>query len=230
MRLRSWVSVSSGVVLSIGLVAAGCANSDGSGDLGNANGSDPSGNSAVGTGATNGSSGAVGTSAGVDGGPGADGASGGTSGLDAAADGAGDAPLPGNDAGPGNTTSTLMCGMSLTCAIPGQLCCITGSTAYACMTGTTCPNVGPNPSAPGSAALACDNSSNCAAGTSCCLDVVAGQSVSSCKVSCATSHAQLCAAFTADPGCPAGVSCSAAHINEFGLSPFFYATCGGVKN
>ncbi len=226
MTVRSWVSVSSGVVLSIGLVAAGCANSDGAGELGSANGSNPGGNGAVGTGATNGSSGAVGTSGGVDGGPGSDSATGSEGGVDAAAD----ASVPGSDAGPGNTTSSLKCGMSLTCAIPGQLCCITGATAYACMTGATCPNVAPNPSAPGSAALACDNSSNCAAGTSCCLDVVAGQSVSSCKASCATSHAQLCAAFTADPGCPAGVSCSTANINEFGLSPFFYATCGGVKN
>ena len=222
MRMRPWVGVSSGVVMSIGLVAAGCAISDGAGDLGNANGGDAGANTAVGTGATNGSSGAIGPSGGVDGGPGSDGAS--FADADAAA------AMPAPDAGPGNTTSTLKCGTSLSCTIPGQLCCITGASAYACMTGTTCPNVNPNSAAPGSAALACDNSSNCAPGSSCCLDVIAGQSVSACKASCATSHAQLCAAFTADPGCPAGGSCSTANINEFGLSPFFYATCGGVKN
>jgi hypothetical protein len=89
--------------------------------------------------------------------------------------------------------------------------------------------VAPNPKAPGSAALACTRTENCAAGLSCCLDIVAGQSVSSCQASCAGAHAQLCAPFTANPGCPAGVSCSQSHINEFGLSTL-YATCGGVKN
>jgi hypothetical protein len=230
MRLTSWVGFSSVVVLSAGTLAAACANSNADG-FGNADAGDPDGNGAFGTGATNGSSGGADGADGADANPVVEGGtttstSGGS--VDAAAD---VVVTPPSDAGPGvNTTTSLQCGMSATCALPSQLCCIVGATAYSCTTGTTCPNVNPSSAAPGSAALACDNSSNCGPGLSCCLDVVAGQSVSSCKASCAASHAQLCAAFTADPGCPSGVSCSASHINEFGLSPFFYATCGGVKN
>jgi hypothetical protein len=102
---------------------------------------------------------------------------------------------------------------------------------YTCVTATTCPVVvGPNPAAPGSAALKCSGQESCAAGLSCCLDIVDGQAVSSCQPSCAAAHAQLCAPFTPGPGCPGGaLNCSQSHINEFGLS-VAYGTCGGVKN
>lgn len=215
MRIGSRVAFSFLLVLSGAPLWAACANSDGAGDLTTADGGDgasaPTGPSA--TGAT---SGATGTSG-----------SNGTS--DAGGGNASDAHADASAVSEGGSGPVVRCGFSATCPLPGQICCAAGA-AYACMTATTCPSVAPSSPAPGSAALACSGTESCGAGLSCCLDVVAGQSVSSCQSSCAAAHAQLCAPFTADPGCPGGgLTCSQSHINEFGLS-VAYGTCGGVKN
>lgn len=222
------LSRSAVIILSAGLAWVGCAGPGGETDLGGADGGAAS-SGAVGTGAGNG---AVGPASGLEEGGVPTGATDGGSGIvDAAVDAPHDAfVLPTMDAGPGGTTSALSCGTS-TCALPGQLCCIAGPAAgpsYACVTGTSCPIVNPGNN-PGSAALSCSVQSNCTAGLFCCLDIVSGQSVSTCKSSCAASPAQLCDRFIADNGCAVQKPCSNANTNDFGL-PATYATCGGVKN
>ena len=198
------LSRSVGIILSAGLACVACAGPGGEADLDGPDGGAAASSGAVGTGATNGALGAQ------DGGGNAQASDGNAGVLDGSA---------GVDAHPS------------TCAIPGQLCCIAGPAAgpsYACVTGTSCPVVNPGMN-PGSAALACSVGSNCAAGLSCCLDIVNGQSVSTCKASCAASPAQLCDRFISVNGCSVQKPCSNANTNDFGL-PATYATCGGVKN
>ena len=221
------LSRSVGIILSAGLACVACAGPGGEADLDGPDGGAAASSRAVGTGATNGARGAQDGGGNAQASDGNAGVLDGSAGVDAHPDAF---VFPTMDAGPGGTTSSLSCGPS-TCAIPGQLCCIAGPAAgpsYACVTGTSCPVVNPGMN-PGSAALACSVGSNCAAGLSCCLDIVNGQSVSTCKASCAASPAQLCDRFISVNGCSVQKPCSNANTNDFGL-PATYATCGGVKN
>jgi hypothetical protein len=213
MRITARAAFSFLLVLSGGPLCAACANSDGAGDLASADGGE-AGTPSTGPSGTSGTSGTRGTSDG---------------GNDAGS-GAGDASPDAAPHSEGGSGPVVRCGFSATCPLPGQICCVAQATVYTCVTATTCPSMTPSSPAPASGALACSGTESCGPGLSCCLDVVAGQTVSSCQASCAAAHAQLCAPFTADPGCPGGgLTCSQSHINEFGLSTA-YGTCGGVKN
>lgn len=140
-----------------------------------------------------------------------------------------------NDGGPGGTTQTIACGGSQ-CAIPGQSCCVyqTNPTwTYACVNGSTCPQLDGGGGGNQGTGLQCSGAANCGQGTLCCVfQDVNKQIVSSCQAKCPANGAQLC-----DPnvsssasGCaPDAGTCSPANIADWGL-PKGYATCGGVGN
>ena len=144
-----------------------------------------------------------------------------------ASDGAvgGDGGSP-QDAGPGGNTASLPCGTT-TCAIPGQVCCVSQLQnapppfAYACATATTCPR--------NDTALACSSSANCPANEVCCVHPNTAGATSSCQAACGANDAQLCDPNALPTGCPQNATCSNANITDWGL-PGTFGTCGGKGN
>jgi hypothetical protein len=127
----------------------------------------------------------------------------------------------------GGTTSTLPCGAT-TCNIPSETCCIDQGN-YSCVVGG-CPSGD-------RAALQCNSSENCAAGSVCCLTAPGGgNSVSSaCEAAgdggaaCAGGNStQLCDKNASPTGCPdsgPNSQCDNGNMDTWGLSRAF-AHCG----
>jgi hypothetical protein len=94
----------------------------------------------------------------------------------------------------------ILCGNASVCAL-GQACCSTLPPGTGSWSTSTCSSNVLACKTKGSAALACDDSSDCTAATVCCLRLTSGVPIeSACEPECATNDAWLC---TSDGECPA---------------------------
>ncbi len=171
---------------------------------------------------------------------------------DSASDAPSDAPLdafiaadggPITDAAPGGDGATLSCG-SAACNVPSQACCfyqgVSAGFTVGCSNGAQCPlpDAGAGvDSGVTVTSLDCEQQANCPSNNVCCLEknVTSGNTVATCKLSCAGSGsvhaAYLCDPSLADAGCGAtdAGACSATNIGTWGL-PNGYGTCGGKSS
>ena len=152
---------------------------------------------------------------------------GGSTGGDGAVQG-GDGGVNPPGAGPGGNVSQIACGAT-SCAVPAETCCVTranGSTAYGCVSGTSCTASGGGGSG---TALKCSAAANCPVGLVCCVRQQNNGATSDCQTGCGNNEAQLCDLAATPTGCAPGDACSSKNISDWGL-PQRYATCGGVGN
>ncbi len=126
----------------------------------------------------------------------------------------------GSTEGGGDATASgvpIACGKA-TCSGPAEVCCVPdGTSAGACVTGSTCPN-------PGDTRLECTSNADCSGSQVCCLTQQT-TTVARCASFCGGGNPQLCELGVTPSGCPSGQTCQPA---DGGMSlPTNVGVCGG---
>jgi hypothetical protein len=125
------------------------------------------------------------------------------------------------EAGPVDTTASMVCGTSSCALANNRVCCVeNAASAYECADRGACPT------ATKLVELRCASDANCAAGSVCCLSLSNGTfPVSQCQTACYPSDLHLCKPKASPSGCETFQTCSTAGITGWGLPAASYGMC-----